>query len=82
MTPEELDRLKAAFAAKGGTVETVAPANAYGLNAAADKAKRRAEREAADIERNAERHAEDVREGYHAGGRRGAMEAMNGRRRV
>ena len=82
MTSQELEAAKAAFLARN-TVTQVAPGIAYGVNRDADKAKRAAERERVAYQRSeqdAERHAERVREGYHTGGRRGAMEAMQGER--
>ena len=80
MTNQEIEAAKAAFLARN-TVTQVAPGIAYGIDRDADKAKRAAERDRLEAERSlqeCERHAERVREGYHTGGRRGAMDALNG----
>ncbi len=75
MTDEE--RIAEFLAKKGATV--VAPGLAYGIDAEADKLKRKAERirkEEADAERNAERYAEQVREAYHVGGSKARDEVI------
>lgn len=83
MTRSDIESLKAAFLARGGAV-TVAPVGvAYGVDAATDKVKRvesRYQREEQGAERKAERKAESVREAYHVGGRRAAIEALQGER--
>jgi hypothetical protein len=78
MTSQELEAAKAAFLARN-TVTQVEAGVAYGVDRDADKAKRAAERERVAYQRS-EQEAERVREGYHTGGRRGAMEAMQGER--
>lgn len=40
MTQSDIEAAKAAFLARGGAVQSVAPAAAYGVDPAADKAKR------------------------------------------
>lgn len=75
--PQDQDLIAKFLAEKGAT--QVGVGVAYGVNAEADKAKRRTEREQA-AEHRAERYAEDVREAYHVGGCRAAHEVMNGGR--
>lgn len=74
----DAERIAAFLAAKGVTV--VAPGLAYGVDAAADKVKRAAERERhrhEASEQHSERRMERVREAYHTGGRRAATEALD-----
>lgn len=84
MTNSDIETLKAAFLAKGGVIDSLPANRAYGADPAADKAERRTvgrlRREVNDgaWEAAHERHAEAVREAYHTGGRRAAIEAMNG----
>jgi hypothetical protein len=79
----DLEALKAAFLAKGGQITTAPTASAYGIDAAADKAKREAERDRLEAlrsldecERYAERRMERVREAYHTGGRNAALSEL------
>jgi len=67
MTNAEIEAAKAAFLAKGGQVTQAPEGAAYGLNAAADKAKREDARRFAAIERDSETHMQRVREerGYY-----------------
>jgi hypothetical protein len=51
MDAGELEAAKAAFLARGGQVTTVPADVAYGIDPEADKAKRRAARQAAEYER-------------------------------
>lgn len=67
----EAEMIAAFLAKKGATV--CEPGLAYGLDAAADKAKRElsaleAERSLDECERHAESYAEATREAYHVGG--------------
>ena len=59
-----LEEMKAAFLAKGGTVTQVPAATAYGIDPAADKAKRKAERDYSRIERYYSRmeHEAEIRQ--------------------
>jgi hypothetical protein len=78
MTISEIEAAKAAFLAKGGQITSAPVGVAYGIDPEADKAKRRAAREAADYDESAyERRAEAIREAYHTGGRHAAIDAMN-----
>lgn len=70
MTKQELDVMKAAFAARGGEVTHAPEGVAYGVNAATDKAKRaeaREQREYERAERDSENYMQRVREerGYY-----------------
>lgn len=80
MTPEQIEAAKAAFLAKGGAVTQAAPAVAYGVDPAADKARRKEARAAECAEHASERRSEQVREAYHVGGRRAALEVLQGER--
>lgn len=80
MTSAEIEAAKAAFLAKGGQVTTACPGQAYGVDPAADKAKRfEASQPRAYDESAYERQAESIREAYHTGGRNAAIDAMNDR---
>lgn len=83
MTQAELDAMKAAFAAKGGTVTQAGEGVAFGVNAEADKLKRKQAREARrfeQIEHASENYVQRVREAAHVGGRRAALEVLQGER--
>lgn len=81
MTDQE--RIAEFLARKGAT--HVAAGIAYGVDAAADKSKREAERDRLEAirsldecERNAERYAEQTREAYHVGGSKARDEVVRG----
>lgn len=66
----DLEAMKAAFLAKGGTVSVAPPAVAYGIDRDIDRARRAAARDEADYraaERHSENHVQRVREerGYY-----------------
>lgn len=83
MTSQEIEAAKAAFLARGGTVQTAQPGIAYGVSAEADKVKRAEARAAYNdawshaTEQEAEQRVERVTQAYHVGGRRAAMDALN-----
>lgn len=81
MTSAELEAMKAAFAAKGGSVTQVAAGE--GLNLTGRDwyvAARAPQSERYSAEQASEQYMERVREAAHVGGRSAAIEAMQGRR--